>query len=271
MAKRVMTTRAPFSLARMARDWEAEAERAREKGARVVMTRFAIVLGEGGGALEQLARATRWCVAGPLGSGRQWLSWIHREDLMAAVLFLLQHRELRGTFNLSSPNPRRQVELIRTLGKVLHRPTLLPIPAVALRLVLGEFADGVLFSQRMVPRRLRKAGFEFQFPDLEPALRDIFELILSLQDPIALCECHTDFFAAFFFGGAISFGFWSSFFKSAGGSPVAAFSMLPPSSRAISIRRRSETTERGRVSAMSLVLACGSRCLIRSQVLLPPW
>ncbi len=162
-------------LARMARDWEAEAERAREKGARVVMTRFAIVLGEGGGALEQLARATRWCVAGPLGSGRQWLSWIHREDLMAAVLFLLQHRELRGTFNLSSPNPRRQVELIRTLGKVLHRPTLLPIPAVALRLVLGEFADGVLFSQRMVPRRLRKAGFEFQFPDLEPALRDIFE------------------------------------------------------------------------------------------------
>jgi len=162
-------------LARMARDWEAEAERAREKGARVVITRFAIVLGEGGGALEQFARVTRWCVAGPLGSGLQWFSWIHRKDLMAAVLFLLEHPELQGTFNLSSPDPRRQSELIRTLGKVLHRPALLPTPAVVLRLVLGEFADGVLFSQRMVPRRLEEAGFEFQFQNLEPALRDILE------------------------------------------------------------------------------------------------
>src|SRR6266851_4396145 len=93
----------------------------------------------------------------------------------------------------------------------------------------------------------------------------------GLQDPTLLFECQTDFFAVFFFGGAISFGLSSSFFKRAGGSPSAAFFMLPPSSRAISTRRRPETTERGRVSAMSSVLACSSRCLIRSQVFLPPW
>ncbi|MBE0617326.1 MAG: TIGR01777 family protein [Proteobacteria bacterium] len=160
-------------LARLARDWEAEALRAEEKGARVVITRFAIVLGEGGGALEQLVRVTRWCLAGPLGSGRQWFSWIHRQDLMAAILFLLERPELRGAFNLAAPFPRRQIEVVRTLGKVLHRPAILPAPAFAVRLVLGEFADAVLFSQRMVPQRLREAEFSFRFPELEPALREI--------------------------------------------------------------------------------------------------
>jgi uncharacterized protein (TIGR01777 family) len=160
-------------LALLAQDWETEARRAAEKGARVVITRFAIVLGAGGGALEQLARVGRLGLAGPVGSGRQWFSWIHREDLVRAILFLLERTEHQGVFNLSSPKPRRQGEVARAIGEVLHRPAILPAPAFAVRLALGEFADAVLFSQRMVPRRLTDAGFDFRFPELEETLREI--------------------------------------------------------------------------------------------------
>jgi uncharacterized protein (TIGR01777 family) len=160
-------------LARLAQDWEAEALRAAQKGTRTVITRFAIVFGPGGGALEQLAKATRRFAGGPIGSGRQWFSWIHRDDLVRALLFLLEGPDLQGTFNLCSPNPTRQIEVAHTLGRLLHRPSLLPAPAFAVRLALGEFADAVLFSQKMVPRRLQQAGFSFRFPDLEGALRDI--------------------------------------------------------------------------------------------------
>ncbi|MBI5441768.1 MAG: TIGR01777 family protein [Deltaproteobacteria bacterium] len=162
-------------LARLAADWEAEALKARSEGVRVVVTRFAIVLGQGGGALEKLALATRLFLGGPIASGRQWFSWIHREDLVRAVLFALESPGLEGPVNLSAPNPVRQAELARTLGKVLQRPALLWAPALAVRLVLGEFADTVLFSQRMVPRRLREAGFAFRYPELEQALRDILK------------------------------------------------------------------------------------------------
>lgn len=160
-------------LARVAQDWEAEALRAREKGVRTVLARFAVVLGAGGGALEQLVKATRNFAGGPVGSGRQWFSWIHRDDLVRALLFLLEAPKLQGVFNVSSPNPARQVEVARILGRLLHRPTFVPAPAFAVRLVLGEFADAVLFSQRMLPRRLLEAGFSFRFPDLEAALSDI--------------------------------------------------------------------------------------------------
>lgn len=160
-------------LARVAQDWEAEALCGRDAGARVVLQRFAVVLGPGGGALEQLASMTRKFLGGPVGTGRQWFSWIHREDLVRAILFLLERPELEGVFNLCAPNPVRQLDLARTLGRVLGRPALTPAPAFAVRLVLGEFADAVLFSQRMVPRRLQEAGFHFLFPDLEPALRQI--------------------------------------------------------------------------------------------------
>ncbi|MEW6488246.1 MAG: TIGR01777 family oxidoreductase [Thermodesulfobacteriota bacterium] len=160
-------------LARVAQDWEAEALRGKEAGARVVLQRFAVVLGPGGGALEQLASMTRKFLGGPVGSGRQWFSWIHREDLVRAILFLLERPKLDGVFNLCAPNPVRQLDLARTLGRVLGRPALTPAPAFAVRFVLGEFADAVLFSQRMVPRRLQEAGFRFLFPELEPALRQI--------------------------------------------------------------------------------------------------
>jgi uncharacterized protein (TIGR01777 family) len=157
-------------LARVACDWEAEALRARDKGARVALMRFGIVLARGGGALEQLEGLARKFLAGPVGSGRQWFSWIHREDLVRAIEFLLMHAELDGPVNLCSPNPVRQIDVVRALGKLLGRPAVTPAPAFAVRLVLGEFADVVLFSQRMAPKRLQEAGFRFRFPDLEPAL-----------------------------------------------------------------------------------------------------
>lgn len=159
-------------LACLAQDWESEALRAHEKGVRTVIARFAVVLGPGGGALEQLVKATSNFAGGPVGSGRQWFSWIHRDDLCRALHFLIQDEELKGAFNLGSPNPARQIDVARTLGRLLHRPALLPAPAFAVRLVLGEFADAVLFSQRMVPRRLLATGFSFGFPDLEAALAD---------------------------------------------------------------------------------------------------
>ncbi|MDW7710979.1 MAG: TIGR01777 family oxidoreductase [Deferrisomatales bacterium] len=160
-------------LAHVARDWEAEAARARGRGARVALTRFGIVLGPGGGALATLEKVTRRFLGGPVGTGRQWFSWIHREDLVRALLFLLERPDQEGVFNLCAPNPVRQLDVARALGRVLRRPALTPAPALAVRLVLGEFADAVLFSQRMVPRRLQAAGFGFLFPELEPALREV--------------------------------------------------------------------------------------------------
>lgn len=97
---------------------------------------------------------TRKFLGGPVGTGRQWFSWIHREDLVRAILFLLERSKLKGVFKLCAPNPARQLDLARALGRVLGRPALTPAPVFAVRLLLGEFADSLLFSQRMVPRRL---------------------------------------------------------------------------------------------------------------------
>ncbi|GAB4273422.1 MAG: TIGR01777 family oxidoreductase [Deferrisomatales bacterium] len=174
---RVLDENAPLGtdfLARVAREWEAEALRARDRGARVVIGRFGIVLGRDGGALGQMAKMTRRFLGGPVGAGRQWFSWIHREDLVRAVEFLLARDDLEGVFNLCAPSPVRQIDLARALGRLLGRPSFTPAPKFAVRLALGEFADVVLFSQRMVPARLLEAGFTFRYPDLEGALRDIF-------------------------------------------------------------------------------------------------
>jgi uncharacterized protein (TIGR01777 family) len=160
-------------LSRLAADWEAETFQAREKGARAATTRFGIVLGPGGGALAQFAKNARWCINGPLGSGRQWLAWIHREDVVRGVLHLLETPSLEGPFNFVAPRPVRQAEFARTLGRVLHRPALLPTPATVLRLALGEFGRVSLFSQHARPAKLTASGFRFRFPELEPALGQI--------------------------------------------------------------------------------------------------
>ncbi|MEJ5375807.1 MAG: TIGR01777 family oxidoreductase [bacterium] len=167
-------------LARLAADWEAEAMKASGKGVRVLITRFGIVLGSTGGALQQMITPFKWFVGGPLGSGLQWFSWIHVQDLVRAMLFLLEHPHLSGAFNFTSPNPVRNKELSRALGKALGRPWWLPTPGFMLRLVLGEFGEVLLQGQRVIPRRLLESGFSFRYPALEDTLED---LLISRGSP----------------------------------------------------------------------------------------
>ncbi len=160
-------------LARLALDWEAEALRAKDKGARVVLTRFGIVLGQNGGALGQMIPLFKMFLGGPLGSGRQWFSWVHMADLVEAFVFLASHPEISGAVNLCAPNPVRNRELGQAIGRVLHRPSFLPAPAFMMKLILGEFGSVLLEGQRAIPRRLLEAGFVFQYPQIDTALRQI--------------------------------------------------------------------------------------------------
>ncbi|MGQ9688060.1 MAG: TIGR01777 family oxidoreductase [Desulfobaccales bacterium] len=161
-------------LAQLARDWEYEALKAQDLGLRTVITRFGIVLGRGGGMLGELVPLFNKFLGGPVGSGRQWLSWIHHQDLVRAFLFLPEHKELSGPVNFTSPNPVRNQDFVRALGRVLHRPAWLPAPAFMLRLVLGEFADAVLTGQKIKPQKLLNAGFQFLFPTIDQALKNLF-------------------------------------------------------------------------------------------------
>lgn len=160
-------------LAQVARDWEAEALKARDLGIRTVITRFGIVLGKGGGFLEQLVPLFKSFVGGPVGSGQQWLSWIHQQDQVRAFLFLLEHPELAGPVNFTAPNPVRNRDFAKALGKALDRPAFLPVPGFMLRLVYGEFADVALTGQKVLPQKLLAAGFEYHFPTLDQALQDL--------------------------------------------------------------------------------------------------
>ena len=160
-------------LARLAYDWEQEALQAQEKGARVVITRFGIVLGKNGGALGQMIPLFKYFLGGPLGSGKQWFSWVHMHDLAEAFIFLLKHTEISGAVNLCSPQPVRNADLGKAIGKVLHRPSFMPAPGFMIKLILGEFGSVLLKGQRVIPRRLLDAGFKFRYPDIEEALRSI--------------------------------------------------------------------------------------------------
>jgi hypothetical protein len=157
-------------LARLCVEWESAALRARDKGARVAITRFGIVLGSGGGVLGKMAPVFRAFLGGPLGPGDQWFSWVHIEDLFGALLHLTENPGSSGPYNLTAPAPVRNRELARELGRALHRPALLPVPAFAVRLVLGEFGNVVLKGQRVLPRRLLAEGFRFAYPRIESAL-----------------------------------------------------------------------------------------------------
>jgi hypothetical protein len=161
-------------LAELARDWETAAMAAASEHCRVITMRFGMVLGAGG-ALAEMARAMRLFLGGILGSGRQWASWIHQQDLAQAIVFLLEQDGASGPFNFGAPNPVRQGDFARTLGRVIHRPAGFPTPSFAIRLALDGFADAVLFSQRMRPAALLQAGYEFRYPELEPALREIID------------------------------------------------------------------------------------------------
>jgi uncharacterized protein len=159
-------------LAQVGRVWEAAAEPAERHGIRVVKLRFGVVLTPEGGALRRMLPPFRLGVGGKLGSGRQWMSWVALSDVVDAIRFALFDTGLSGPANVVAPEPVTNAEFTRTLGSVLGRPTLFTVPAPALRLAFGEMADGTLLaSQRAVPQRLQQAGFEFQHPRLEEALR----------------------------------------------------------------------------------------------------
>jgi uncharacterized protein (TIGR01777 family) len=164
----------PDFLVEVARAWEAATEPARDAGIRVVNLRLGMVLSPSGGALERMLPFFRFGLGGPLGSGRQWVSWIAIDDVVGAVLHALLDSRLSGPVNATAPEPVTGRVLAATLGRVLGRPALLPAPAPALRLMFGEMAKTALLgSQRALPTRLLASGYRFRFPSLEPALRSL--------------------------------------------------------------------------------------------------
>lgn len=160
-------------LASVSIDWEAEALRATDKGIRVAVMRFGVILGKDGGALAKMIPAFKSFVGGPIGSGSQWFPWMHLTDLMAAILFIAKQPGINGALNFCAPNPVTNRELANTLGEVLGRPAFMPAPAFMVRTVLGEFGNVLLDSQRTIPDKLVSHGFEFQYPDIMSAIREV--------------------------------------------------------------------------------------------------
>jgi uncharacterized protein len=158
-------------LARVVVDWEAAARGADELGVRVVTPRTGLVLSESGGALEKMLPFFKLGVGGPVAGGRQYVPWVHTDDVAGAIVFCLENGEARGPVNLTAPDPATNRELSKALGRVLRRPALAPVPALAVKALYGEMASIVTTGVRAVPRRLEELGYPFRQPDLEPALR----------------------------------------------------------------------------------------------------
>ena len=158
-------------LAETVQAWEAEAQRA--EGLRVVTLRTAIVFGKNGGALPMMRPIFKLGLGGPLGDGRQWMSWIHLDDLAQLALFAIENLDLHGPLNGSAPWPARNADFTKALAHTLSRPALLRVPAFVLRATLGGFAHELLDSKRVLPAAVLDHGFRFQFPDLAPALANL--------------------------------------------------------------------------------------------------
>jgi hypothetical protein len=160
-------------LAELCSDWEHAAQDAESLGVRVIRLRTGIVLGKNGAAFEKLLSVFKLGIGGRLGSGTQWMPWIHLADHRAAIVHALLSETLSGPLNLTAPHPERNRDFTRKLAAALHRPALLPSPAFALKLALGDFASVLLASQRALPAGLEGDGFQFRFPTLEQALADL--------------------------------------------------------------------------------------------------
>lgn len=164
-------------LAQVVKQWEASSDGVESLGWRRIICRFGVVLGRDGGVLKRMIIPFRWLMGGAIGSGQQWMSWIHIDDLARAIEFLISREACRGIFNCTAPHPVRNREFARTLGHVLHRPAFIAVPAWVLKILLGEMAEQVLLSgQQAVPYRLAKTGFTFRFPYLEEALKDLLKM-----------------------------------------------------------------------------------------------
>ena len=159
--------------AKVCRDWEKEAFRAESKGVRVAAMRFGVVLGKDGGALAKMVPAFKFFAGGPLGSGLQWFPWIHMDDLIAAIMFILENSNLKGPLNFCSPNPVRHREFANALGQVLKRPSVLRAPSFMIRMIMGEMGKSLMSSQRAIPHKLLKQGFKFKYSDIRNALYNL--------------------------------------------------------------------------------------------------
>lgn len=157
-------------LSRVCEEWESATQPIEELGVRVVHLRIGIVLGESGGVLGKLTPLFRWCLGGPLGNGQQWMPWIHVQDLVSMILWAIQNESVSGPVNATSPNPVRNSEFTKELAKSVGRPAVLPAPQFAVRLAVGEFADSLFLSQRVVPGIALAEGFQFGYPDIRAAI-----------------------------------------------------------------------------------------------------
>ncbi len=162
-------------LAKVAADWEEEANKASESGVRVINCRFGVILGRGGGAMKSMEPVYRFFLGSRLGNGRQWFSWIHLNDLVNALIHIMGNRKIRGPVNCTSPNPVMNRELNRSMLRAFRRPPLVPFtPGFIIKIVMGEMGSILLKGQRAVPEVLLENGYEFSFPRLEDALKNIY-------------------------------------------------------------------------------------------------
>jgi uncharacterized protein (TIGR01777 family) len=159
-------------LAEVCQAWEAEAQKVKDAGVRLVILRLGIVLGDGG-ALAKMTPPFKVFAGGPIGTGRQWFSWIHRDDLVNLILEALTRKDIEGVFNATAPNPVRMTELCQTIGETLNRPSWLPVPSFALEALLGEGAKVVLEGQQVLPKRTTSYGFKYRYPTVKQALAEI--------------------------------------------------------------------------------------------------
>ncbi len=153
--------------------WEASTREVETMGVRRVVTRLGIVLSTQGGALPRLVLPFRMFMGGPMGSGKQWYSWVHIKDVCRAFQFFINNQEISGVFNITAPNPVRNQAFATVMGKAMKRPSWIPVPGSLMRLIFGDVASVVLEGQRVTPNRLHEAGFSFAFPELESALRHL--------------------------------------------------------------------------------------------------
>lgn len=160
-------------LAKVCQDWENEALKATEKKARVIITRFSTVVDKRGGAMKIMIPPYRFFVGGPMGTGKQWFPWIHLADLLDGIVYLIENKDSKGVYNFCAPKPIRNTDMAKTIGKTLHRPSLLKVPYFAISLLMGEFGRSIMGSQRTTPERLLADGFQFKFSDFQSAMTEV--------------------------------------------------------------------------------------------------
>lgn len=155
-------------------EWERQARKAEALGVRVVTTRFGVILGRDGGALKKFIPPFLLFAGGPLGSGRQWFPWVHRDDVVGAILYLLSNEKISGPVNVTAPGTVTMAGFCKELGRAMHRPSWAPVPAPVLKVMLGEMSDMLLTGQQVIPQKLEGSGYHFRFPQPDAALADLF-------------------------------------------------------------------------------------------------